>query len=48
MDVHDLGFEHISMTPEQEQDLAETIWTRALWVHYQTSRLRRDAVDYLE
>ena len=26
MDVHDLGFEHISMTPEQEQDLAETIW----------------------
>ncbi len=26
MDVHDLGFEHISMTPEQEQDLADTIW----------------------
>ena len=26
MDVHELGFEHISMTPEQEQDLADTIW----------------------
>jgi ethanolamine utilization protein EutA len=26
MDVHDLGFEHISMTQEQEQDLADTIW----------------------
>jgi ethanolamine utilization protein EutA len=28
MDVHDLGFEHLHMTPEQEKELAETIWVQ--------------------
>ena len=28
MDVHDLGFEHLHMTPEQEKELAETIWAQ--------------------
>jgi ethanolamine utilization protein EutA len=26
MDVHDFGFEHLHMTPEQEEELASTIW----------------------
>jgi len=28
MDVHDLGFEHLHMTPEQEKELADTIWAQ--------------------
>jgi ethanolamine utilization protein EutA len=28
MDVHDLGFEHLHLTPEQEKELAETIWVQ--------------------
>lgn len=28
MDVHDLGFEHLHMTPEQEKELAEAIWAQ--------------------
>ena len=28
MDVHDLGFEHLHMTAEQEKELAETIWAQ--------------------
>lgn len=28
MDVHDLGFEHLHMTPEQEKELADAIWAQ--------------------
>ena len=28
MDVHDLGLEHLHMTPEQEKELADTIWNQ--------------------
>jgi ethanolamine utilization protein EutA len=28
MDVHDLTFEHLHMTPEQEKEMADTIWNQ--------------------
>ncbi len=28
MDVHDLGFEHLHMSPEEEKELAEAIWAQ--------------------